>query len=366
MQAGIHEIRKVFEEFAPLSLQESYDNSGLIVGDESAVANAALITLDVTEDVVAEAVRKNCNLIIAHHPAIFGNLKKVTSSSATGRIILQAAREGISIYALHTNFDNVPGGVNSILCDKLDIINRQVLKPMKGILQKLVTFCPESKAEDVRQALFTAGAGHIGNYDCCSYNTAGQGTFRAGEESSPYVGEIGKLHYEDEIRIETIFPAYLQLKVISALLRSHPYEEVAYDIYNLDNQYTGAGAGMIGELADDTEAYDFLLKVKSVLGTGCIRHTDLPSRKIRKIAVCGGAGSFLIGDAMAAGADAFLTGDVKYHDFFIPDSRMLIADIGHFESEQFTKELISTLLKKNFPTFAHFISETRTNPVNYL
>lgn len=366
MQVSLKDIRKVFEDFASLSLQESYDNSGLLVGDENDYARAALITLDVTEDVIAEAAAKGCNLIISHHPAIFGNLKKVSTSDATGRIIIEAVRNGISLYAIHTNLDNVPGGVNSMLCDKLGIINRQVLRPMKGMLQKLVTFCPTQHAGKVREAIFAAGAGHIGNYDNCSFNAAGQGTFRAGDGANPYVGETGKLHIEDEIRIETIFPAFLQSKVIAALIKSHPYEEVAYDIYNLDNYYEGAGAGLIGELQDDTDAREFLLKVKSVLGIGCIRHTALPSVKIRKAALCGGSGSFLIRDAMAAGADIFLTGDIKYHDFFIPEMRMILADIGHYESEQFTKELISTLLKKNFPTFAHFISETPTNPVNYL
>ncbi len=366
MQVSLKEIRKVFEEFAPLPLQESYDNAGLIVGDEDGSATGALITLDVTEQVVVEAVAKHCNLIIAHHPAIFGNLKKVTTSNSTGRIIIEAIRNGISLYAIHTNLDNVAGGVNDILCDKLGIENRQVLKPMRGVLQKLVTFCPILHANAVREALFGAGAGHIGNYDSCSFNAAGQGTFRAGGEANPYVGEIGKLHFEDEIRIETIFPAYLQPRVIKALLGSHPYEEVAYDIYNLDNTLNSAGAGMIGELAVETDALEFLKKIKSVLGIGCIRHTTIPAKKIRKIAVCGGSGSFLIQDAMAAGADVFLTGDIKYHDFFIPGNRMMLADIGHYESEQFTKELISTLLMKNFPTFAHFISETPTNPVNYL
>jgi hypothetical protein len=245
-------------------------------------------------------------------------------------------------------------------------VNRQILKPAKEILQKLVTFCPVTHADSVREVLFAAGAGHIGNYDSCSFNASGQGTFRAGNGANPFVGEIGELHFEDEIRIETIFPAFLQSKVINVLLRTHPYEEVAYDIYNLDNSYNGAGSGMIGELAEETGAREFLLKVKSILGIGCIRHTKLPSKKIRKIAVCGGAGSFLMRDAMASGADLFLTGDIKYHDFFVPASRMILADIGHYESEQFTKELISTLLKKKFPTFAHFIAGTLTNPVNYL
>jgi len=366
MQVSLKDIKKLFEEIAPLPLQESYDNSGLLVGDENTMISAALVTLDVTEEVVAEAAAKGCDLIIAHHPAIFGNLKRVTASDTTGRIIMEAIRNGIAIYASHTNLDNVPEGVNKALCDKLDITGMQILKPMKAMLQKLVTFCPVQHADKVREAIFMAGAGQIGNYDSCSFNAAGQGTFRAGESANPFVGKTGEMHFENEIRIETIFPAYLQSVVIKALLSAHPYEEVAYDIYNLDNAYTGAGAGMIGELNEETGAREFLLKAKSVLGIGCIRHTALPSMKIKKVAVCGGAGSFLIRDAEAAGADIFLTGDIKYHDFFVPAGRMILADIGHYESEQFTKELICTLLKKKFPTFAHFISGTLTNPVNYL
>jgi dinuclear metal center YbgI/SA1388 family protein len=366
MQVSLKDIKKLFEEVAPLPLQESYDNSGLLVGDENSMISAALVTLDVTEDIVNEAVAKECNLIIAHHPAIFGNLKKVTASDSTGRIIMEAIRNGIALYAVHTNFDNIEGGVNSILCQKLGITGRQILKPMKEMLQKLVTFCPVQHADKVREAMFMAGAGHIGKYDNCSFNAAGQGTFRAGESANPFVGKTGELHFEDEIRVETIFPSFLQSAVIKALLSAHPYEEVAYDIYNLQNEYHEAGAGMIGELHEETDAREFLLKAKSVLGIGCIRHTALPAKKIKKVAVCGGAGSFLIRDAMAAGADIFLTGDIKYHDFFIPAGRMILADIGHYESEQFTKELICTLLKKKFPTFAHFIAGTLTNPVNYL
>lgn len=366
MKVSLKDIKKLFEEVAPLPLQESYDNSGLLVGDENSMISAALVTLDVTEAVVAEAVAKGCNLIIAHHPAIFGNLKRVTASDPTGRIIMEAIRNGIALYAVHTNLDNMPGGVNSILCDKLGIAGRQILKPMKDMLQKLVTFCPVQHADKVREAIFQVGAGHIGNYDSCSFNAAGQGTFRAGESASPFVGKTGELHFEDEIRIETVFPSYLQTAVVRAMLSAHPYEEVAYDIYNLENSFLGAGAGMIGELTEETDAREFLLKARSVLGIGCIRHTALPATKIKKIAVCGGAGSFLIKDAMATGADLFMTGDIKYHDFFIPAGRMILADIGHYESEQFTKELICTLLKKKFPTFAHFIAGTLTNPVNYL
>ncbi len=223
-----------------------------------------------------------------------------------------------------------------------------------------------SHAEKVRSALFAAGAGHIGDYDSCSYNTAGEGTFRALEGANPYVGEPGKIHTEPEVRIETVFPVYAGKSVVSALKQAHPYEEVAYDIYPLANIHHQIGAGMVGNLPEAIDAEEFLLQVKKIVGIGCIKHTGIKNKKIKRVALCGGSGSFLIKDAISSGADIYLTGDLKYHDYFIPENKMILADIGHYESEQFTKELIYTLLKKKFTTFALHISGTNTNPVNYL
>ncbi len=362
----LSEITSYLKSLIPLALQENYDNSGLLIGLEETEISGALICLDVTSDILDEAIEKKCNLVISHHPLIFSGLKSITGRSETERLVMRAIQENIAIYALHTNLDNHNEGVNYLLCQKIGIQHPEILKPMPGILRKLVTFCPVSHANHVREALFAVGAGHIGNYDSCSFNTPGDGTFRALEGATPFVGEPGKLHTEPEFRIETIFPAYLENVVIKALKHAHPYEEVAYDIYPLNNLHQKTGAGMIGNLQNEMDAKDFLQGIKNILHIGCIRHTELKNKKVQRVAVCGGSGSFLIKDAINCGADIYLTGDIKYHDFFLPGDEMILADIGHYESEQFTKELIYTLLKKKFTTFALFISGSNTNPVNYL
>ena len=354
------------EAFAPLSLQEDYDNSGLLIGRPEDEIRGVLLCIDVTENVIDEAIRKGCDAIIAHHPFIFKGIRQITGRNATARIIELAIRKGIAIYAAHTNLDNAESGVNAMLSNKIGLQNCKVLKPSQGLLRKLITFCPAEQAPAVRDALFQAGAGHIGNYDNCSFSAEGTGSFRALENANPYVGQINKLHFENEIRIETVFPAYIQNTVIRALLASHPYEEVAYDIYKLENNFEGAGSGMIGELEQEINGQEFLLHIKQLIGGSTIRHTAFTGRKISRVALCGGSGSFLINSAIEAGADVFLTGDIKYHDFFIAESKILLADIGHYESEQFTKELLFTLLTKKFPNFALFISDTPTNPIIYL
>jgi dinuclear metal center YbgI/SA1388 family protein len=362
----LNEITNALEEIAPLSLQESYDNAGLLIGDKFTDINKILISLDVTEEVIEEAINKGCNLIISHHPIIFSGLKRITGGTYVERIVAMAIKNDIALYAAHTNLDNIDGGVNSILCDKLGLKNKRILSPKKEMLRKLVTFCPVEYAERVRNALFAAGAGHIGNYDNCSYNVNGTGTFRGSEDTNPFVGEKGKLHFEEEVRIETVFPVYREQNIISALLNAHPYEEVAYDIYTLSNDFLLAGAGMVGEPETEVDEIDFLNKVKEITGVGCIRHTALTGKKIKKVAVCGGSGSFLIKDAIRSGADIFLTGDIKYHEFFDADGKIVIADIGHYESEQFAKDLIYSVLIKKFSNFAVLISEVNTNIVNYL
>ena len=362
----LSEITSYLNTQIPLSLQEDYDNCGLLTGNPHDEITGILICLDITEEVIDEAIEKSCNLIISHHPLIFSGIKSLTGRTDTERMVIRVIRQNIAVIALHTNLDNHHEGVNHYLCSKLGILNAEILKPLPGNLRKLVTFCPPSHASQVRDSIFNAGAGQIGKYDCCSYNTTGEGTFRALAGANPFVGEAGKLHTEPELRIETIFPAFLENEVISALKQAHPYEEVAYDIYPLTNIHHHIGAGMVGTLPKAVDAEEFLNHVKEILQIGCIRHTKLKNNKVQKIAVCGGSGSFLIKDAISCGADIYMTGDVKYHDFFLPENNMIIADIGHYESEQFTKELIYTLLKKKFTTFALFISGTMTNPVNYL
>ncbi len=364
-QTTLSEVVSYLDTLAPAPLQESYDNSGIQVGNPSMIIRSALVTVDVTENVVNEAIGNGSNLIVAHHPVIFENLKRITDASVTERIIMKAIINNIAIIAVHTNLDNVAGGVNTIIAEKLGIEGCTILQPVKGRLRKLVTFIPADHLENVRQALFNAGAGHIGNYDQCSFNAEGKGTFRGGDETHPFAGEPGKFHVEPEVRIETIFPSWLESQVVVALIKAHPYEEVAYDIYPLENSYMQAGAGLSGELTLPLGESEFLLKLKETFHIPVIRHSPLRNRPVSKVAVCGGAGSFLLKEAVASGADFFITGDIKYHQFFDAIDKIVLADIGHFESEQFTKELFYELLTKKFPTFAVRLSETVTNPVTY-
>ena len=347
----IKEITSFLETIAPLNFQESYDNAGLIIGDAEQEVNAGLVTLDVTPEVVKEAVTQKIGFIIAHHPLIFKGIKKLNGKTWVERAVMEAIKNNIAVYAAHTNMDAVRGGVNSRFCQKLGIINPQILRPLKGKLLKLVTYIPVSYAEKVQNAVFDAGAGKIGNYDQCSFNAKGKGTFRGGEGTHPFSGEKGKRRMEDEIRFETILPEHLKSGVIRALLAVHPYEEVAYDIYLLENEYIQAGMGMIGNMIKEWDEKSFLDWIKKLLNIRVLKHTAWQNKTIRKVAVCGGTGSFLLPDAIRAGADAFITGDFKYHEFFEADQKVMIVDVGHYESENLVKEIFHDLLIKKFPTF---------------
>lgn len=362
---NIKDITSFLESIAPLSLQESYDNAGLITGDVSTEISSILITLDVTEKVVEEAIQKKAQLIVAHHPIIFSGLKKITGKNYVERTIIKAIKNDIAIYAAHTNLDSVEGGVNGKICDKLGLKNCRILQSASGQLKKLVTFIPVENADSVREAVFNAGAGNIGNYDSCGFVAEGMGSFRGNENANPFVGKKGEIHAEKEVRFETVFQGYMQGRIIQALLKSHPYEEVAYDIYPLENKFDKIGMGMVGTLAKPIDETLFLKQLKETFNTGVIKHTALLGKKVEKVAVCGGSGSFLLNAAIAAGADFFVSGDFKYHQFFDAENKIVIADIGHFESEQFTKELFYELLTKKFPTFAIHLSEVGTNPVLY-
>ena len=361
----LREITRTLEGLAPLSFQESYDNSGLQVGNPDAEVTGILITLDVTEGVIDEASRMGYNLVISHHPVIFGGLKSLTGRTAPERIVTKAIQQGIAIYSGHTNFDAIQGGVNGAMADRLGLTGLRILDPMKGRLKKLVVFVPHEHLEKVRSAMFEAGAGHIGAYDSCSFNLEGKGTFRGSEGSDPFVGEPGELHQEPETRVETILPEHLVKGVVKAMVSAHPYEEVAFDLYPLENVSGNAGMGMVGDLEDPMEEEVFLNFVKDRFGVAVIRHSALLGKPVKKVALCGGAGGFLLGKAMGSGADVFVTGDIKYHQFFDADSRIVVMDIGHFESEQFTRELFYDLLIKKFPKFAIRLSETVTNPIKY-
>ena len=362
----IKDVVQCIENYAPLRYQEDFDNAGLIVGDAEAHANAALLCVDITEDVVDEAISKKINLIISHHPVVFSGLKKFTGKTFTQRIIAKAIKHDIALYAAHTNMDNITGGVNTKICEKLGLVNCKILQPRKNELVKIVVYVPASHTEKVRNAMFNAGAGNIGAYSNCSFGAKGEGTFTANENAKPFVGEIGKLHIEDEVKIEMIATKNNLHEIKKAIVKNHPYEEVAFDIYNVENEYENVGSGMIGDLPSPMTHEDFYKMLKNAFSLKIIRATKPVSEKISRVALCGGAGSFLLGDAIANQADIFVSGDFKYHQFFDADGKITIADIGHFESEQFTTEIFYDIIKKNLPNFAAQFAEKNINPVVYI
>lgn len=359
----VKDFLALFEEEAPLALQEQYDNAGLLVGSPEQAVKNVMLCLDLSEAIVEEAAERGCGLIIAHHPVIFKGLKSLVTRTGVERIVVSAIRKGISIMAMHTNLDNVFHGVNHMLAEKIGLENLRVLRPVEGDLCKIVTFCPLSHAQAVREAMFESKAGHIGNYDSCSFNSEGFGTFRALEGADPFVGQIGTIHSEPEIRIETIVPLHQLTAVIAAMKNAHPYQEVAYDVYPLKNANQGIGAGMMGTLKEPKSEIEFLKHLGEVLGIPALRHNALRGRMISKVAICGGSGAFLLPDARKAGADAFVTADIKYHDFF--DAGLLLVDAGHYETEQFTPQLMARMIKKKFPTFAVLFSEHEYRAVHY-
>jgi dinuclear metal center YbgI/SA1388 family protein len=361
----ISTITSFLESLAHPSLQEQYDNTGLITGDADWECTGIICSLDATEEVVKEAISKKCNLIVAHHPIVFGGLKKINGKNYIEKTIIAAIKNDIAIYAIHTNLDNVIEGVNGKMAAMLGLKNISILSSKEGTLKKLFTFVPVDKAAQVRNAIFEAGGGHIGNYSECSFNTPGTGTFKAGQGAHPYVGNIDEQHSETELKIEVIFPAFLENKILAAMKAAHPYEEMAFDVVNLSNSHQYIGSGVTGELSESLDEKTFFSLVKDIFGVSFIRHSPLLGKPVKKIALCGGAGSFLISKALAAGADAFITADMKYHEFFDANGRLLIADIGHYESEQFTINLLQEVLEQKFPTFAVLKTAVETNPVRY-
>ena len=361
----ISEIISFLESVASPSLQENYDNAGLITGNSSWECTGVICSLDATEDVVKEAISKKYNLIVAHHPIIFSGLKKINGKNYVEKTVIAAIKNDIAIYAIHTNLDNVAEGVNGRIAAMIGLKNVAILSEKDNSLKKLFTFVPADKAEQVRNAIFAKGAGHIGNYSECSFNSEGTGTFKAGEGTNPFVGEKGKQHQENEVKIEAVFPSFLEKKIIQALKAAHPYEEVAYDVVSLSNSHPGIGSGIMGELEKPADETAFLNQIKQVFNVPVIRHTALLKKPVKRVAVCGGAGSFLISKALLSGADVYITADIKYHEFFDANGKMLIADIGHYESEQFTIDLIAEKLEQKFPTFAVLKTGVKTNPVHY-
>ena len=361
----INDVLSSLEELAPLSYAEDFDNVGLLVGDKQTTVTGILVTHDTLETVVDEAIEKNCNLIVSFHPIVFSGIKKFNGQDYVNRVVVKAIKNDIAIYATHTALDNVKHGVNRTIADKLSLINRSILIPKQQHLSKLTTYIPYAHAASLRTALFNAGAGNISNYEHCSFNTEGYGTFKGNESTNPYIGQPGLTHTEEETQISVVFEKHLQSRILKTLFNSHPYEEVAYEVVTLNNNYEEIGLGMIGDLPQPMDGKDFLAYLKKQMNTATVRHTALLDRPISRIAVLGGSGSFAIKNAKRQGADAYITADLKYHDFYQAENQLLLCDIGHYESEQYTKSLLIEYLREKFPNFAIILSDINTNPVNY-
>lgn len=362
----IKDILQTIEQMAPLPLQESFDNSGVQVGDVNREATGALLCIDVSENVIEEALSLGCNLIISHHPLAFKPFKSLTGQTYIERCMLKAIKNDIVVYAAHTNLDNAQDGVNYKLAEMLELQNVKILLPRKNALLKFVTTVPTQHVESVRNALFNAGAGHIGNYDSCSYNLSGEGTFRAKQGANPHVGEIEELHFEPEIRIETVIPVMKKDEVLRALLAVHPYEEPVFDLYPIANEWGQSGSGVVGVLPEPMPEQEFLYLLKDVFNLTVVKHTKIQNKEIRDVAICGGSGAFLIPNVIAYGADAFITGEAKYNDFYDVEDRLLLAVVGHYESEICTKDIFYDVISKKYPTFALHKSAFDSNPVKYL
>jgi len=361
----VQDVINHLETLAPLSYAEDFDNVGLLVGNKNTELTGVLVTLDTLETVVDEAIAENCNLIVSFHPIIFKGLKKLNGKTYVERVVMKAIQHNIAIYSMHTALDNAFNGVNAMICNQLELQNKQILIPQNDTIKKLTTYVPKNEAEALRVALFNVGAGSIGNYDNCSFNLDGFGTFKGNEASNPSLGKKGTTHTEAETKITITFPKHIESRVLKTLFDSHSYEEVAYEVVTIENKNQHIGMGMIGDLSTPLSETDFLNKLKTTMKTGCIRHSKFLNKTIKKVAVLGGSGSFAITSAKAAGADAFVTADLKYHDFFAAENSILLADIGHYESEQFTKNLLVEYLTKKITNFAIILSKTNTNPVKY-
>jgi dinuclear metal center YbgI/SA1388 family protein len=362
----IKEVISVIETMAPLDYAEDFDNVGLLVGNPEDETTGILVCHDALENVIDEAISKKCNMVVCFHPILFSGLKKITGKNYVERAVLKAIKNDIAIYAVHTALDNHQNGVNKIFCDALGLQNTKILVPKENFIQKLVTYTIPENHQKLRNALFDAGAGNIGNYENCSFNTQGIGSYQGNENSNPEIGERGEFVENTEIKIEVTFEKHLQSKILKALFSNHVYEEVAYEIYDLKNSHQNIGLGMIGELETEMPEKDFLLFVKNKMKADGIRHSEYLGKPIKKVAVLGGSGSFAIKKAIQAGADAFLTADLKYHQFYEAENQLLLADIGHYESERYTKNYIVDYLTKKIPNFAIILSEENTNPVKYL
>lgn len=365
MGIKISEVISYLEQIAPPAYQESYDNATLITGDRGTEVTGILCTLDCTEEVVQEAISIGANMIVAHHPIVFKGLKSLTGKNYVERTLILAIRNHIAIYAVHTNLDHVAHGVNKKIVDKLGLIKTKILQPKKQLLSNLTFFVPEPSKDKVLAAIYQAGAGKIGKYSDCSFQVKGLGTFTPSLNANPTTGQHEIPEKIEEIRVEVLVHNHLLPQILAALKNSHPYEEVAYYVHLLENENQEVGAGMVGELEEEMDELEFLDFLKDKMELQVIKHTALLSKKIKKIAICGGAGIFLLGDAKRAEADVFITADVKYHEFFDAEAKIILCDIGHYESEIFTKQLFGEILSQNFPNIALYFTRVVTNPTSY-
>ncbi len=361
----VQDIISHIEELCPLAYAEDFDNVGLLVGSNTQEVTGVLISLDTLENVVDEAIATNCNMIVSFHPIIFSGLKKITGKTYVERVVLKAIKHDIAIYAMHTALDNSWNGVSDRICDELGLTDKTILIPQKGTIKKLITFVPNKNAEALRNALFAVGAGSIGNYNQCSFNIEGLGSFQGNETSNPTVGEKGITHFEEEIQLGITFAKHLEGTIIRTLHENHPYEEVAYEMTTLDNTNQHIGMGMIGSFKKSLSEIDFMTLLKTKMNVPMVRHSDFTGKMIQKVAVLGGSGSFAIAHAKRAGVDAYVTADLKYHDFYQAEGQLILADIGHYESEQYTKNLLFEYLTKKIPNFAFILSAENTNPIKY-
>ena len=362
----VQDVINHLEELAPLTYAEDFDNVGLLIGDKNNTVSGVLVTLDTLETVVDEAIENNCNLIVSFHPIIFSGLKKITGKNYVERVVLKAIKNDIAIYSMHTALDNATNGVNNMICEKLNLTNRKILIPQANTIKKLTTYVPKSEAEILRNALFRVGAGHIGNYSNCSFNAEGMGTFKANENSNPTKGQKGETHFEEEVQVSMVFEKHLEQKVLNTLFKTHSYEEVAFEVTTLENTNQTIGMGMIGELQNGVDEMSFLNTLKKTFNSQVVRYSSILNKPIKKIAVLGGSGSFAINSAIASGADVLITSDLKYHDFYKAENKIILADIGHYESEQYTKNLLVAYLTKKITNFAIILSKINTNPIKYL
>lgn len=361
----IRDISKLLEQWAPLANAESFDNVGLLVGDFTTPVSNILVAHDALEQVVDEAVAKNCNLIVCFHPILFNGLKRLNGNNYIERAIIKAVKNDVAIYAIHTALDNIHKGVSYTMAKALQLENPSVLIPKKDTIYKLTTYVPHAFAKALKESLFAAGAGQIGNYNECSFSLKGKGTYKAGKNTNPFIGQKGEQHTEKETQLHLTFEKHAKQSVLKALFTNHPYEEVAYEVTALENKNQHLGMGTIGTMATPINQEKFLALIKSTFKTGGVRHSPILDKKIKKIAVLGGSGAFGIEAAIAQGADAYVTADLKYHDYYKAENQILLADVGHYESERFTKTLIADYLTEKIRSFAVLLSEKNTNPINY-